>query len=66
MGKELKGMSSMVRRTTFLYGSGGGGGGESSKDMGLSWRGGTDNNFALTVTVCTSRRIESSVIIGRV
>ncbi len=25
MGKELKGMSSRVRRTSFLYGSGGGG-----------------------------------------
>ncbi len=33
-GKELKGMSTMVKRTTFLYGSGGGG--ESSKDMGLT------------------------------
>ncbi len=49
MGKELKGLSSMVRSTTFLYGSEGG---ESSKDMGLTWRGGTDNNFALKVTLC--------------
>ncbi len=63
MGKKLKGMSSRVR-TTFLYGSGGGGGG--LQRIWSYWRGGTHNNFALTVTVCTSRRIESSVIIGRV
>ncbi len=47
MGKKLKGMSSRIG-TTFLYGSGGKG---VFKGYGSYWRGVTDNNFALTVTV---------------